>query len=74
MSVVVTGEAINHVRLFVVKQAIEAEMNGGMRLTRVMSAHQAIQSVLAPITGKTYKRSQAGKREALADIAELIGE
>ncbi len=73
MNAVTTEAGISHIQLFVAKQALETyiRFDGKMQLTR-NGAQLAIQNVIAPITGKTYKRSMAGKREALADCTALL--
>lgn len=64
--------AMLRLSLLALKSAIEIELNHpGMRLCRI-SAHQAIQNVLVPITGEKYKRSKAGKRLALSDTEALL--
>jgi hypothetical protein len=71
---VVTGAGISHIQMFVAKQALEIYIrtDGGMELTRggVRSALR----IISEATGKTYKRSMAGKREALSDCEALLGE
>ena len=71
---VATGAGISHIQLFVAKQALEIYIrtDGRMELTRggVRSALR----IISEITGKTYKRSMAGKHEALADCEALLGE
>lgn len=66
---------MEHIRLFVAKQALETyiKFDGKMEITRGMT-QKAIKNVIEPITGKTYKRSMAGKHEALADCLALLGE
>jgi hypothetical protein len=73
MNAVTTEAGISHIQLFVAKQALETyiRFDGKMQLTR-NGAQLAIQNVIAPITGKTYKRSMAGKHEALADCLALL--
>jgi hypothetical protein len=69
------GLAVYRLRLITLKSAIEVELNHpGMRLTRAFSAHQAIQNVLTPLTGKTYKRSKNGKMEALSDCLAILAD
>jgi hypothetical protein len=66
------GLAIHRLRLITLKSAIEIELtNPGFRLTKI-SAHQAILNVLTPLTGKTYKRSVNGKKEALSDCLAML--
>jgi hypothetical protein len=75
MTTVVNTEAgINHIRLFVSKQALEIyiKYEGKMELTRNGSRNAV--AIIEEATGKTYKRSMKGKREALADARELLGE
>lgn len=69
---VVTGEGIERLRVFTAKQALEIYIrtDGAMQLTR--GATQAALSIISEYTGKTYKRSMAGKREALADAEALL--
>jgi hypothetical protein len=45
--------------------------NGEMQMTR-NGAQNAIKRVIEPLTGKTYKRSMNGKKEALADAEYLV--
>ena len=45
--------------------------NGEMQMTR-NGAQRAIKNVIEPLTGKTYKRSMNGKKEALADAEYLL--
>lgn len=65
--------AIDRLRLIVAKQALETyiKFDGRMEITRG-GARMAIENVIAPITGKKYKRSMNGKRDALADCYELL--
>lgn len=64
--------AILRLQLITLKSAIEIELvHPGHRLTRI-SAYQAIQNVLVPITGRKYKRSSNGKRDALRDVEDLL--
>lgn len=67
------GLAIVRLRLLTAKQALQTYIkhNGTVELTRG-GANAAIRNVIAPMTGKTYKRSMNGKREALADCEELL--
>jgi hypothetical protein len=57
----------------VAKQALETyiKFDGKFEITRG-GARMAIDNVISPITGKRYKRSMSGKREALADCYELL--
>jgi|AntAceMinimDraft_13_1070369.scaffolds.fasta_scaffold07263_3 biotin synthase-related radical SAM superfamily protein len=72
ISLSMTPSVSDHLRLFVSKQAIEMYLNtdGRMELTRNGSKMALIN--IAAVTGKTYKRSMKGKREALADCIELL--
>ena len=45
--------------------------NGEMQMTR-NGAQNSIKHVIEPLTGKTYKRSMNGKKEALADAEYLL--
>jgi hypothetical protein len=47
--------------------------NGEMQMTR-NGAQNAIKHVIEPLTGKTYKRSMNGKKEALADAEYLLAQ
>lgn len=71
----VGGTSINRFRLITAKHALEMYIrsNGSFQLT-ANGAQLAIRNVIAPITGKTYKRSMNGKREALADCIAIIAE
>lgn len=65
--------AIDRLRLIVAKQALETyiKFDGKFEITRG-GARMAINNVIAPITGKKYKRSMNGKRDALADCYQLL--
>lgn len=65
--------AIERLRLLTAKSALSIYLRSGgsMQLT-ANGAQQAIKNVIEPLTGKTYKRSMNGKREALADCEALI--
>lgn len=65
--------AIMRIRLITAKSALETfiKWDGKMQLTR-NGAQLAIKNVIEPLTGKTYKRSMNGKREALDDCYALI--
>lgn len=66
--------AIERYRLKTAALALTIKLRpGGMELTR-NGATLAIQNVIQPATGKTYKRSRKGKEEALADCLALIAE
>ena len=67
------GLAIERIRLITAKSAltIYIKYQGKMELTR-NGARNAIQNVIEPLTGKTYKRSMKGKQEALDDCIELL--
>jgi len=66
--------AIERYRLKTAALALTIKLRpGGMELTR-NGAALAIQNVIQPATGKTYKRSRKGKEEALADCLTLIAE
>mgnify|MGYP003657327090 CR=1 FL=1 len=66
--------AIERFRLKTAALALTIKLRpGGMELTR-NGATLAIQNVIQPATGKTYKRSRKGKEEALADCLILIAE
>jgi hypothetical protein len=68
------GEIMNNIRLFVAKQALEVyiKYDGEMQLTRNGAQNAVL--IVSEMTGKTYKRSMAGKHEALADCLVLLGE
>ena len=69
-----TGDlAIERFRLKTAKMALDLKLRTGMELTR-NGATLAIQNVIEPLTGKTYKRSRKGKEEALADCIALLAE
>jgi hypothetical protein len=64
--------AIERLRLKTAALALEIKLRpGGMELTR-NGATLAIQNVIQPRTGKTYKRSRKGKEEALADCRLML--
>ena len=65
--------AMERLRLIMAKSALSIyiKSDGKMQVTR-NGAALAIENVIAPITGKRYKRSMNGKREALADCEALI--
>jgi|SanBayMetagenome_1026888.scaffolds.fasta_scaffold124317_2 hypothetical protein len=71
---VVEGAGIERLRVFVAMQALQTYIrtDGRMELTR--GGTQTALRIVAEYTGKTYKRSMAGKREALADVRALLGE
>lgn len=68
------GLAIDRLRLLTAVSALSLYIRteGRMQLT-ANGATLAIRNVIEPITGKTYKRSMNGKREALADAEYLLG-
>ena len=74
MTAVVTGEGIMRLRVFTAKQALAmyVRTDGQMELTR--GGSKAALGIIAGITGKTYKRGMAGKREALADAESILAE
>ena len=65
--------AIQRIRLIAAASALRVyiESGGKWQMTR-NGAQRAIVNVIQPLTGKTYKRSMNGKREAFADCQELI--
>ena len=65
--------AIVRLRLITAKSALSIyiKYEGKMELTRG-GAQAAIVNVIEPLTGKKYKRSMNGKREALLDCEELL--
>ena len=67
------GMAIDRLRLITAMSALDLYIrtDGRMQLTR-NGATMAIKNVIEPLTGKTYKRSMNGKREALADAEALL--
>lgn len=69
----ITGTNLHRLRVFVAKQALEVyiQHNGAFELTKG-GANAAIRNVIAPLTGKTYKRSMKGKQEALDDALWLL--
>lgn len=71
-----SGEyAMMRVRLLMVKSALDVYIRteGRMQVTR-NGAQMAIKNVLEPMTGKKYKRSMNGKREALADCEAILAQ
>lgn len=69
---VITGAGIERLRVFCAKQALEIYISseGQMEVTR--GGTQTALRIVAGYTGKTYKRSMAGKHEALADAEDLL--
>ena len=67
--------AILRIQLLTAKSALSIYIRteGAMQLTR-NGAQMAIVNVIEPLTGKVYKRSMNGKREALADCEALLAE
>lgn len=65
--------AIERLRLISARSALSIYLKTGgkMQLTR-NGAQLAIQNVIEPLTGVTYKRSMNGKAAALADCEALI--
>lgn len=65
--------AMERLRLITAKSALimYIRSEGKMQLTR-NGVQNAIHNVIEPLTGKTYKRSMNGKREALADCVALL--
>ena len=72
MTTVGTGAGIERMRVFLAKQALDiyTRTDGQMEATR-NGTRSAIR-IIEGYTGKTYKRSMAGKREALADAIALL--
>jgi hypothetical protein len=67
------GIAIERLRLITARSALRMYVASGgeFQLTR-NGAQLAIKNVVEPLTGKTYKRSMAGKSEALADVEQIL--
>jgi hypothetical protein len=65
--------AIERIRLLnaIACLRVYIKCNGEMQLTR-NGAQNAIKRVVEPLTGRTYKRSMNGKKEALADAEYLV--
>ena len=63
--------AIDRLRLITAITALEINLHRGLEITHGGS-RAAIDNVIAPLTGKTYKRSKNGKMEALADAEDLL--
>ena len=63
--------AVERFRLLTASKALDLYLRTGMELTR-NGCRMAIEHVIAPHTGKTYKRSRKGKEEALADCLALL--
>ena len=65
--------ALERLRLITARIALTTyiKYEGKMELTR-NGSRNAIKNVIEPLTGKTYKRSMNGKREALEDCLELL--
>lgn len=68
-----TEVSVNPPQVFVARQALEVYVrtDGKMELTRG-GARRALE-IASSITGKAYRRSMNGKRDALADL-EVIDE
>lgn len=67
------GLAIDRLRLITAISALSIYIRTGGRMEmRRGGARMAIENVIAPITGKKYKRSMNGKAEALADAEYLL--
>ena len=67
--------AIERLRILTAISALRTyiKWDGRMQLT-ANGAQNAIKNVIEPLTGKTYKRSMNGKKEALADAEYLLAE
>ena len=65
--------AIERLRLLTAISALKIyiKWDGKMQLT-ANGAQNSIKNVIEPLTGKSYKRSMNGKREALADAEYLL--
>jgi hypothetical protein len=65
--------AIERLRLLTAISALRTyiKYDGQMQLTR-NGAQNSVKNVIEPLTGKSYKRSMNGKREALADAEYLL--
>jgi hypothetical protein len=65
--------AIERIRLLnaIACLRVYIKWNGEMQMTR-NGAQKAIKHVIEPLTGRTYKRSMNGKKEALADAEYLL--
>ena len=65
--------AIMRLRLITAKSALGMyiKTEGRMEMTRG-GAQMSVENVIAPLTGKKYKRSMNGKREALLDCEKLL--
>jgi hypothetical protein len=65
--------AIERLRLLTAKSALEIyiKYEGRIEVTRG-GARMAIENVIAPITGRKYRRSMNGKRDALQDCLDLL--
>lgn len=68
-------QSMNRIRLLTAASALKVYIKSGGRFQVTSNGVQlAIKNVIEPLTGKTYKRSMNGKREALADCLALIAE
>lgn len=67
------GLAIERLRLLTAKSALSLyiKTSGRMEITRG-GAQLSIENVIAPLTGKKYKRSMNGKQDALDDCVALL--
>jgi hypothetical protein len=65
--------AIERLRLLTAISALRTyiKWDGKMQLT-ANGAQNAIKNVIEPLTGRSYKRSMNGKKEALADAEYLL--
>ena len=72
MASVITGANVLRMRLFLAKQALDiyVRTEGQMEATR--NGTRSAVRIVEGYTGKTYKRSMAGRREALADAEALL--
>ena len=73
-AVVVTGAGVERLRVFCAKQALEIHIRTNGRMEATRGGTQAALRIVSEYTGKTYKRSMNGKREALADVEALLAE
>jgi hypothetical protein len=72
MTAVVTGAGIERIRVFCAKQALEIYIRSEGQMEATRNGTRNALAIVSEYTGKTYKRSMAGKREALADVLALL--
>lgn len=72
MTTVITGANVLRMRLFCAKQALDIYVRTDGKMEATRNGTRSAVRIVEGYTGKTYKRSMAGKREALADAEALL--